>query len=81
MKDIEKCILDLKKAILQIIVDCSRDGWKGTKTTQMVLCRSPLDIYQELELLKRLGPTLPESHPAILSEELQVLQREITVIT
>ena len=41
----------------------------------MVLCCSSLDMYQELELLKRLGPSLPESHPAILSEKLQVLQK------
>ena len=41
----------------------------------MVLCCSSLDMYQELELLKRLGPSLPESHPAILSEQLQVLRK------
>ena len=42
----------------------------------MVLCCCSRDMYQELELLKRFGPSLPESHPAILSEELQVLQKE-----
>ena len=70
MKYIEKIF-----EIFKIIVDCSRDDWKETITAKMVFGCSLLDMYQELELLKRLGPTLPESHPAILSEKLQVLQK------
>ena len=52
---------------------------KGKRQKQQKLyCAALLliETYQELQLLKRFGPSLPESHPAILSEELQVLQKE-----